>query len=698
MTKELPNKRRKITTSDTKRQEKFQKSSDFEPTLFSKVPTWDAEQDYEQQPREKDERRDNSRLPIRTADGWIKAKSSNIALDSDSIRSSDDSFTGFSSADGQDDEPLREGVESTTAHVLTYEQLLQAKEELAQLASSLTQDPEENIGALGSIGDKIASQNAFVRSLALGTQLVVFKDILPAYRIRENAEDDSGVKLSKDVRRLRQFEQSLLKNYRSYIRHLATFARYYPSRGPAGQKIDIGYVAVTCACDLALSVSHFNYRKEVLQILVEHLAKTSGSRKAKRARETLERLFETDEDGYASLEAVEMVTKMIKQKQYRVHESVLNTFLHLRLLSEFNLKASTDRVGGAEPTSTLKGKKAKQKREFRSKKERKQLKERSNIEKEMKEADAAVSHEERERLQGEVLKLVFSTYFRILKARTSKLMGAVLEGLARYSHLINQEFFGDILEVLRDLIKDTNTNTEALSDENKDIVDGAKEDSKQYNGNRRKDTIRESLLCIVTAFALLHGQDTTIAVATSLHLDLKSFIAHLYQNIYPLSLSHELEQSGSMATNRSDGFANSGNTNISNETFKVNAQTNAVLLIRALSSALLPPAGLRAVPPIRVAAFVKSLMTASLHLQEKPCQAMLALLQKVAKIHGSRIAALWYTEERRGNGAFEPLRTDAEGSNPFATTIWEGELLRRHYCPETRDLTRTVDVQVTACR
>jgi nucleolar complex protein 3 len=26
-----------------------------------------------------------------------------------------------------------------------------------------------------------------------------------------------------------------------------------------------------------------------------------------------------------------------------------------------------------------------------------------------------------------------------------------------------------------------------------------------------------------------------------------------------------------------------------------------------------------------------------------------------------------------------------EGSNPFAATVWEGELLRKHYCPKVRE-------------
>jgi nucleolar complex protein 3 len=57
----------------------------------------------------------------------------------------------------------------------------------------------------------------------------------------------------------------------------------------------------------------------------------------------------------------------------------------------------------------------------------------------------------------------------------------------------------------------------------------------------------------------------------------------------------------------------------------------------------------------------------------------------VVHTHGRKINALWNTEERKGDGTYKPLAETIEGSNPFTTTIWEGELLRKHYCPKVRE-------------
>ena len=91
-------------------------------------------------------------------------------------------------------------------------------------------------------------------------------------------------------------------------------------------------------------------------------------------------------------------------------------------------------------------------------------------------------------------------------------------------------------------------------------------------------------------------------------------------------------------------------------------------------------------------------MTSSLHVPEKSCVAMMGLLGKVAKTHESKVKALWNTEERKGDGAFDPLGLEVEGSNPFATTIWEGELLKKHFSPAVRDGVKAIEKNILGLR
>ncbi|KAF2086540.1 nucleolar complex protein-like protein 3 [Saccharata proteae CBS 121410] len=640
------------------------------PSSFAKnASAWNLEQDYENRPRNLNKKnKESTRLPIKTAEGWVEqaADPKEAAEEQDE---DDDSFLGSGSEGEEDDDGADEDEDETQDQkpkVSQRQLILEAKEDLARLAGLINEDPEEHTSVLRHLAKHAESKNVTIKKLALATQLAVYKDIIPGYRIRPASETEMKEKLSKEVRKLRDYEQAIVHGYQDYVKDLARCSKG-SNLGSSVEMASLATVAIGCACNLLLAVPHFNFRGDVLKILVDKLSTKSLDADFSKCRETLEKLFEEDEDGNASLDAVTMVTKMLKGKHYNVHESVLNTFLHLRLLSEFSQKGSYDKVDKAGDEQF--GKKPKQKREFRTKKQRKLMKERKEVEKEFKEADAAVSHEERDRMQAETLKLVFVTYFRILKERSPSLMGAVLEGLARYAHLINQDFFGDILEALKDLIAEAET-SEELEDE--DVED-------ESTGSR--NATRESLLCVITAFALLQGQDASKA-ASSLHLDLNYFITHLYRTLYPVSMNPDIELSSNSLHLPDPNAPGSHHTSATN---KVNVQTTTVLLLRSLASVLLPQTAVRAVPPLRVAAFTKQLLTASLQLPEKSCLAMVSLLSKVTKVHTRKIAGMWNTEERKGDGVFDPLRVDIEGSNPFASTVWEGEILRMHFCPQVRE-------------
>jgi len=661
-------KRRKLTSAesgnDAPSATVLKLAAPSQEEFYKRASQWNLEQAYESRPRkQKKKDQESTRLPIKTAEGRVEQFQSLAGADEDQhsfLGSDDDGVPAV-----QDQVPFRELEPQKPLR----QQILEAKEELARLAGLLNRDPEENAGAFRALGEIAASKNPTIKRLGLATQLTVYKDAIPGYRIRPLDEDNSGEKVSKEVRHLRSFEQSLVSSYQAYVKELSRCAR--PGKAHDEAAASVAQVAISCACALLLAVLHFNFRGELLKILINKLSERNVDANFVKCRETLETLFQDDEDGTPSLDAVTLLTRMMKSRDYRVHESVLNTFLHLRLLSEFSSKASRDTIDKPSADDRAAGKKPKQKREFRTKKERKILKEQKSIDKEFKEADAIVNHEERDRMQAETLKLVFVAYFRILKARSPDLMGAVLEGLAKYAHLINQDFFGDILEALKDLINDA----EALSSEDSETPN----DQSPQNPISPASSTRSTLLCINTAFALLDGQDVA-KFASSLSLDLSFFTTHLYKSLYALALNPNLEYF-SKSLHLPDPHApnpqpQSPSTNLN----KVNLRTTASLLHSALTSALTS----RTTPHLRVAAFTKQLFTALLQTPEKSSIALLSLLSQVLKMHGRKVASLWNTEERKGDGVFDALRGEVEGSNPFASTVWEGELLRLHYARGVR--------------
>ncbi|KAG4442985.1 hypothetical protein IFR05_001516 [Cadophora sp. M221] len=665
-------KRRKLTPPPTDGEDSSPSTLDNAPetsAFFKQASSWNLEQDYETRPRKgKKKDQESTRLPIKTSDGLIQELE---VVEEVKDVESDMEWLGA-------EEPEEEPVEQKPA-VPMRQQILEAQEEMARIALMVTQeDPEEHIGAFKALAHFGQSHNTTIKKLALRVQLAVYKDVIPGYRIRPLSEEDMETKVSKEVRKLRAYEQALVGGYQGYIRELSKISqsgRSGRSGGPKDGGLSLGSVAISCVCTLLIEVPHFNFRGDLLKILVKKLSTRMMDEDFVKCRETIETLFKNDEDGTPSLDAVSILTRMMKERSYRVDESVLNTFLHLRLLTEFSWRASTNHID--KPENKFE-RKIKEKRVFRTKKERKLMKERKVVEKEMEQADATVSHEDRDRMQSETLKLVFVTYLRILKMRSPHLMGAVLEGLARYAHLINQDLFGDLLEALKDLIGHAETGDDV--EENPEDIE------------TERNLTREALLCIITAFALLEGQDAAKAQAT-LSLDLSFFITHLYRTLHALSLNPDIELSA-----KSLHLPDPNMPTWTHSENKVNIQTTTVLLLRSLSSILTPALAARAVPPLRIAAFTKQLATTSLHLPEKSCIAMTTFLGKVTKTQEKKVASLWNTEERRGDGVFDALTGEVEGSNPYAATIWEGELLRKHFSPSVRDGVKVMEKNVLGLR
>lgn len=645
-----PAKRRRITPP---RDDNIQDETIYSKDLFHRAADWDLEQDYESKSRQKKVKETN-RLPVKSAEGKIRQA---IVAEIEGSGDESDSFLGSGSDDDDDEEetPPTDDADSTPAIPLK-QQLVTAQEEIARLAGLINEDPEEHAGAFKKLG-QVAGDDAHVsiQRLVLLSQAAVYKDAMPGYRIRAYKDEDMGTKVSKEIRKQRQYEHSLVTSYQAYVKTLVSICK-------KRNQEQLKKTALDCVCSLLLAIPHFNFRTELLGVLVAELSTKQPSPYFTKSLETIEKFFDEDEDGGPALEAVTLLTAMMKKKMYDIREEVLNSFFHLRLLTQLSVKSSTNRTDKPEDLSKLHGKRVKKEKwEHRSKKERKIAKERKAVEKDMKEADAAVDFESREKLQSETLKIVFITYFRILKEQIPWLMGAVLEGLAKFAHLINQDFFGDILEALKDIINQANA---AGDDEDEDTP------------NEERDRMREGLLATQTAFTLLSQQDAAKS-ASALHLDLTFFTSHTYKILYAASVDPDI-QLGPKSMHLADPHA----LQSSKRDNKVNISTPVLLLTRALTAILMTPSS----PPTTqtAAAFYKRLLTVSLQLPEKSTKAIFNLMSAILARHARKLEPLWYSDERKGDGVFRGEAETVENTNVFAvgSGVWEKELLRHHYCPE----------------
>lgn len=84
-------------------------------------------------------------------------------------------------------------------------------------------------------------------------------------------------------------------------------------------------------------------------------------------------------------------------------------------------------------------------------------------------------------------------YFRILKNdKPTPLLSAALQGISRYAHNVNVDFFRDLLMILKAHVAGTHWKIDVTQDERTSIA--------------ATDQVRVRLECIVTAYELLTGQ------------------------------------------------------------------------------------------------------------------------------------------------------------------------------------------------
>eukprot|EP00069_Balaena_mysticetus_P013722 bmy_08230T0 len=267
---------------------------------------------------------------------------------------------------------------------------------------------------------------------------------------------DPESNIRKETQKLREFEEGLVSQYKFYLENLEQMVKDWKQRKLKKSNVvslkaykGLAEVAVKSLCELLVALPHFNFHNNIIVLVVP------------------------------------LMNDMSKL--------MLKTFLCLRI-KEVEVKKDTEDINKQKKFMTFK-----EKRKTLSRMQRKWKKAEEKLERELREAEASESSEKKLKLHTETLNIVFVTYFRILKkAQRSPLLPAVLEGLAKFAHLINVEFFDDLLVVLHSLI------------ESGDL------------------SYQESLHCVQTAFHVLSGQGDV------LNIDPMKFYTHLYKTLFKL--------------------------------------------------------------------------------------------------------------------------------------------------------------------
>ncbi|KAJ2598257.1 hypothetical protein EV177_007564, partial [Coemansia sp. RSA 1804] len=708
----------------------------------------DDEMDYEQKTRsfEQIEKKAkiSKRLPIKTSDGRLVAAESSDEGDNAESQGENDSDSDVDMEDTQssgnasfeeqveDSEPefsdrkrMPNLDEEPDRNQMSRKQYIVAQQNrLASIADMVMQDVEANMGGLKHLHAISDDKDPKVKQLGLLTQLAVYRDILPDYRIRELTEKEKQTKVTRDVRQQRIFEERLVKNYSIYLKQLFAAVKHAMKIfGDSSADIETGTTATRALGELINTHPHFNFRKDLLAALVDVYVQPSSrinfapfTPMAQIARLAILRLFREDVSGEYSQNAVILASKRIKRLSYRVDPSAMRPWLHLRLREELRENPDDRKRAEAdqkrkdmirEKRKLLKRKKGgvairdAKRAMHESKKQVKARKVQQEVDKSMREAEAEVSREERERWYGETLKQVFITYFRILKQKDNigGLLPAVLEGLAKYAHLISVEFFVDLFHLLKKIMRGQH----GVGIGAEEVATGDVNEADELVSSRV--SLRTSLLCILSAMHILTGQ------GEALNLDIKDFFYQLYALIPPLCTNAQIEATRMSAL--SDGTrytvyltpaevaaANAeriSQSQIQDSEISVNAESQlreamweetvrseSDLLFECLEMMFLGRTKVSSIT--RVASFCKRLAESALYWPPKTAKTAVEFIHKLL-IKYPALDRLFSSEEQAGSGLYLRDLDDPDMCNPFATCLYELHWLQIHHHSSVQEAT-----------
>ena len=325
---------------------------------------------------------------------------------------------------------------------------------------------------------------------------------------------DPDKKLKKETRKLHIYESELLHQYKEFLLGLEKILDQFSKNSNNELLQQVAAIALRCMGELLVRHSHFNYTSNIIQAIVPYLNDKNGELRSL-AVKYVTQILKTDKQGHLSLEVVQKIDKLVRKSAFRVHSDAFKVLISLRIKHIQNMDENAVIINNSKQKKSRNEKMiAKLAANHNSKPSRQQAKEKRKMAKLTAEINMVMADKDKankNKQESVVIQVVFGLYIHVLKRRPNrKLIGVVLEGLAKFAHLVNIEFFSDLLDVL------------AL------LLDGGEELGFTL-------THCESLYCIQTVITILSGQGEV------LNLDIHRFCVYLYSKLFEVSASKNHE-------------------------------------------------------------------------------------------------------------------------------------------------------------
>ena len=246
--------------------------------------------------------------------------------------------------------------------------------------------------------------------------------------------------------------QNLIKSHTRFLELLFRYAKLNPSKSAGSSddqksetlEIFLHNKSIECMCQLYSQNPKFNNHQKIIQFLVYKLNSKSCTQK-----QTISNMIQEIFDEDLSLENVMLIIQaintVIKKKDFLVDP------LFLEVTFYFNL-AYLSKI--SEEGKAIKQREKEAQSRPPQKMNRNKVKKMKKLQKELEAANAKYDRSKSAKMLQKIMELLFFMYFKALKvSKDEKIILLSFKGIAMYSHLLNIDFFSEIIECFANFVK-----------------------------------------------------------------------------------------------------------------------------------------------------------------------------------------------------------------------------------------------------
>jgi len=575
--------------------------------------------------RKGEQKTERSLLPTKALDGRLIAQKpvTEAVVEKDEEESDDEE-------DEEDEEEDDEEFDKTTGKRKRKGEMMMAldgtvgqsriersKRLLAEGADKILANPESQLGLLRQMLELCTDKDTTVKQYGMAATTAVVVDVLPDYKLKDkskSADPQSG--LSNQVAERDRYEQGLLVTYARFLINLKAASK---GRSPVALR------AIGCQCSLLETALNFNLWQRLIKSLVPRMCSRHSELRTPVCA-SVRKVFKADKAGERSLEIVTELARIAKAQPSAIQTEMLQTFLALPLntkMDDADLEQYEAKIEDRKKKRIKKNKRA-------------QIAAERQLQYDMKATAAEADAAKKRRTQTATLRLVFTVYFRILKnSPEAELLPAVLQGIAKFAHLINVDFINDLMVCLEVCMTDASI------------------------------SLAGRLAGCLAVLRFVHSQGSIF------NTDLKDVHTHLFNLIKELA-SMPSAQHIAPEDDDEDEDEDQVATGVSDD--KAEAVANAVECLQLL---LFNRAQLT---QSRAAGFVKMLMAAACQTPDSGFSMTLTAVSAGLIDRFSRTTQMLETDSS-ALGEYRSDVNDPEYCNALASKAWEFNVLASHYHP-----------------